>query len=106
MNSYIAIALVLCIAVAQVQSQATRSGTASPGRSGQNAALMAALSSMGSRGGGMSQTLPLMAMMNGNDNIRNMLFYNLLMRGGNGGRSPMGSLGNLMMFSAMGEGFM
>ncbi|XP_033761684.1 uncharacterized protein LOC117343445 isoform X3 [Pecten maximus] len=80
MNSYIAIALVLCIAVAQVQSQ---------GAPGQGGIMKPAATSptMGNTGAVPTRSNPLMGgmapflMMSGNDMMRDMMRWNMMMRG-------------------------
>ncbi|XP_069111359.1 uncharacterized protein [Argopecten irradians] len=89
MNSYIAIALVLCIAVAQVQSQGA------PGQSGimkpaETSPTNNAAGAGAGRGimGGMAPWL----MMSGNDMMRDMMRWNMMMRG----FGPMMGGGNAM----------
>ncbi|XP_060069593.1 uncharacterized protein LOC132549656 [Ylistrum balloti] len=78
MNSYIALALVLCIAVAQVQSQGAQSGLMKPA---------ASPPAVPSSSGSVARSNPMMGgmapwlMMSGNDMMRDMMRWNMMMRG-------------------------
>ncbi|OWF40513.1 hypothetical protein KP79_PYT19052 [Mizuhopecten yessoensis] len=106
MNSYIAIALVLCVAVAQVHSQGgTQGGLMKP----------AGAPGVGNAGAMPTRPNPMMAgmapwlMMSGNDMMRDMMRWNMMMRGLGpmmGGMGGMGGTGGnalqrLMYFNAL-----
>ncbi|XP_033761689.1 uncharacterized protein LOC117343445 isoform X5 [Pecten maximus] len=94
MNSYIAIALVLCIAVAQVQSQGTQSKTGGNTQTARAAAPTGGLLGRGSM-------LPLMAAGSGSDMMQNLFLFRMLSQGRRAG-GAMGGLEPLLMSNLLG----